>query len=139
MPNFKAVLLLLFVSLSALASEPTWRGNAFQEVASLTNLPAPIRKALGASEPGLAGVADKGQPFNATDRFNDSWPRRRFLAAAREGDVWLVALEHGGRGYNVQAYLYSGNGDLRNHWVLRGRPKTLQAVLSQIPQSQPRK
>lgn len=140
MPKFKVALALMLASLSVLASEPSqeWRSN-FQEVKSLADVPAPIRQKLRVSDPGLAGVADKEQPFNVTDRLDGYSPRRRLVAAAREGDAWLIALEHGGRGYNVQAYLFSGNGDLRQHWVLSGRPATLQAVLAQIPVDPPRK
>lgn len=93
----------------------------------------PVRQELGALKPGLEGVADKGKPFNATDRLDGDLPRRRLLAAAQSKAGWLIALEHGGRGNNVQAYLFSSAGELREHWVLSGSPATLQAVLDQIP------
>ena len=133
--KFKVALILIFSTLSALASEPvqSWHGNTFQEIKSLADIPAAIQRKLGVAESGLGGVADRGQPFNATDVNDSALPKRRLLAAAREGDVWLIALEQGGRGYNVQAYLFLSNGDLRQHWVLPGRPTTLLEVQARIP------
>ena len=116
---------------------PLSRGHEFQEVGSLSALPLPIQKRLGVVKPGLDGVADKNQPFNATDVVDSSLPWRRFLAAGRENDVWLVALEHGGRGYNVQAYLLSSAGKLRRHWVLPGSTTTFQDVVDEVSKVQP--
>ena len=134
MPKFKAIVLLLLLSLGALASEPLlrWRGHEFREVGTLAALPSPIQQRLGADISGLRGVADRGKPFNDTDVVDSSRPMRRLLAAGKSGDTWLVALEQGGRGYNVQVYLFSGNVQ-QQHWVLLGRPTTLQAVIQQLP------
>ena len=141
MPKFNVALVLLLASLSVMASESSQESGriTFQEVKSLADVPALIQQELGVSDPGLAGVADKGRPFNATDRLDGNLPRRRLLAAGFDGDLWLVALEHGGRGYNVQAYLFSGDGNLRKHKVLPGRPETIQAVLAHISVDPPRK
>ena len=134
MPKFRAIVALFLLSLGALASEPVlqWRGLELREIDSVSALPAPIRHQLRVDVPGLHGVADKGKPFNVTDAVDSSKPIRRLLAAGQSGDTWLVALEQGGRGYNVQVYLFSGSVQ-QQHWVLLGRPATLQAVIQQLP------
>lgn len=110
-----------------------WRGRTFHEVHSLAQLPAVIRSRLGAGRPGLSGVADRGSPFNATDVVRDDLPMRRFLAAGRAGDTWLVALERGGRGYRVEVFLYSERDTApKQRWVLLGNPKTLTEVVQQV-------
>jgi hypothetical protein len=127
-------LILFLTCLSALACPATEsvRSNAFQEVETLSDIPLVIRQDLGFEEAGLKGVAKKGQPFNKTDDVDSTLPMRRFLVAAREGDNWLIALEQGGRAYNVQAYLYSSSGKKMQHWVLTENPKSLAEVKESI-------
>lgn len=129
-----AITVFFLLSFGALASEPAlrWNGHEFREVGSLSDLPAPIRLQLGAGTPGLRGVADKGSPFNASDVVDTSKPMRRLLAAGQAENTWLVAIEQGGRGYNVRVYWFS-NGVQQQSWVLLGRPDTLLEVIQELP------
>src|SRR3954471_17113132 len=72
-----------------------WQGHELREVTSLKALPDSIREAIGVDRPGLGGVADRGQPCNATDVIFEPGPRRRFITAGHDGNVWLVVLEQG--------------------------------------------
>ena len=126
-------ILAVCVSLTATA-------NAFMEVESLAALPMAIQQNLGVGNPGRDGVADKGKPFNATDGVDSSLPMRRLLIAACEGTLQcLIALEQGGRRYSVQAYHFSGDGDLLGQWTLPGRPTTLRSLQAQISEVEFRK
>jgi hypothetical protein len=115
-----------------------WQGHALREVRSVTQIPAVLQSSLGVARPGLEGVANRGQPFNPTDMVDEHLPMRRFLAAGRDGDTWLVALEHGGRGYRVEVFLFVGPGSApKQKWVLLDRPKTLGEVVRNMARSGP--
>jgi hypothetical protein len=115
-----------------------WRGYALEEVRGLADLPKTIRSALGVDLPGTEGVADRGGRFNLTDVVFKDVPMRRLLAAGRQGDTWLVALERGGRAYSVEVFLFSGReATPKEKWVLLERPKTLRDVVQQLPQRAP--
>jgi hypothetical protein len=131
-----AVILVVFVAASACEPERKipatveWQGGNFQEVQGLADLPASIRSALGVGRLGLDGVADRGQPFNPTDVVDDRLPMRRFLAAGRDGDTWLVALEQGGYGYRVEVFLFSAlEATPKQQWSLGDQPKTLNEIV----------
>jgi len=110
-----------------------WRGYTLQEARSLADLPTVIQSGLGAGRPGLDGVADRGRPFNMTDVVNASLPMRRFIVAGRQGDTWLVALEHGGIGYGVEVFLFSAlDATPKQTWILLDRPRTLTAVIQSL-------
>ncbi len=65
-------------------------------VYSLAKLPANIRQALIA----IAGpMADRGQPFNATDVVTKRAPFNRFIRADAYSEYWSVWYEHGGIAY----------------------------------------
>jgi hypothetical protein len=113
-----------------------WQGHELREVTTLSALPASIRKTLGVDRPGLGGVADRGQPFNATDVIFEPGPWRRFITAGRDGNLWLVVLEHGGIGYSVQVMEFAG-GDVRNRWVLFDTPKSLEDAVRGIADQRP--
>jgi hypothetical protein len=128
--------ILLLIPLCSIAgSLVDWRGYKFRDVQSISEIPRAIRDQLGATLSGLDGIADKDQPFNPTDVVDSSLPMRRFLVAGQDHDTWLVALEHGGYGYNIQVYLFVQNRQLE-HWVLLASPITLQSVLELIPPSE---
>ena len=58
---------------------------------------------------------------------------RRFLVAGQDGDTWLVAIEHGGRGYSVEVFLIIAQQPTpREKWVLLDRPTNLAEVVRQI-------
>ena len=107
-----------------------WRDHAFHEVASLTGLPPAIRSQLGAG----SGIADRDECFNATDVVSSPCPTTRFLVAGRDQDVWLVALEQGGRGHHVEVLLFSSPSAAADHkWVLfEKRPATLKEVVQEL-------
>lgn len=65
-------------------------------------LPAPIVADLKQRAPEMSPA---GGPFEATDV--GEGPRDRFVAAARLNDRYVVAYEHGGRGYNIQVLTYT--------------------------------
>lgn len=114
-----------------------WGDRAFQEVRAVADLPPAVQAGLGVRRPGLLGVADPGQPFNVTDVVDNKLPMRRLLAAGRDGDTWLVALEQGGRGYHVQVFLFSAlEAAPKKTWVLLGRPKTLSEVVQQVSEKE---
>jgi len=124
------------------ASVVRWQGHRLREVTSLAGLPTAIRQMLGADEPGLEGIADRGKPFNATDVIVEPGPMRRFITAGQDGGLWLVALEQGGIGYSVQILEFS-NGAVRRHWVAMGPQDgvdslgTLAKVVRRIRQLRP--
>jgi len=103
---------------------------------SLRALPTSIQKALNVDRPGVDGVADRGQPFNATDVIIEPGPMRRFITAGHDGNLWLVVLEHGGIGYSVQVMEFAG-GDVRNRWVLFDTPKSLEDAVGAIADQRP--
>lgn len=51
------------------------------------------------------GLADAGEPFNASDVVTSDppVPQRRFLRAYHHGGRWIVWYEHGGIGYHLHA------------------------------------
>jgi len=135
-----AILVALSLLVAACESErhpPTveWRGHVFQEAPALSDLPVVIRSALGVGLAGLDGVADRDRPFNITDVVDSALPMRRLLAAGRDGETWLVALERGGRGYSVEVFLFSAlDATPKQKWVLLERPRTLGEVVQQLSQ-----
>ena len=110
-----------------------WQGHAFSEVRSLDDLPDEMQSTLGVRRPGLEGIADRGGAFNQTDVVGGQLPMRRFLTAGKDGDTWLVALERGGRAYNVEVFLFSERQAASpQEWVLSDRPQTLSEVVRQL-------
>jgi hypothetical protein len=73
------------------------------DAVSLDHLPAAIRADLHSHAPELP-PADG--PFNASDV--GVGPRTRFIAAVHYKDRYVVAYEHGGRGYHVDLLTYGG-------------------------------
>jgi hypothetical protein len=109
-----------------------WDGQALQVITSLNDLPAPLKTVLGVGRPGLDGVADHDERFNPTDVVDSTLPMRRFLIAGHDRDIWLVALEHGGIGYYVEAFLFlSGQESTTKKWVLSEKLKTLSELVRQ--------
>lgn len=111
-----------------------WREYSFKETSALAQLPASIVQQLQSHDGGAGGVAEKTGPFNATDVVEQAGPTRRLLAAGRSGDTWLVAVEQGGRGYNIQVFLFAA-GVKQEQWTMAGwpTPVTLNDVLERLP------
>ncbi len=112
-----------------------WRGYAFQEVRSLTELPPALRTELGADRSGPEGIADRGRPFNPTDVMVGNLPGRRFLTAGRDGETWLVAQERGGRARYLEVFLFIANERApKQRWALPEEAKTLREVVRLLSQ-----
>ena len=58
----------------------------------------------------LGDIALPGERFDVTDIVMTG-KTRRFIFVWNSGTKWLVATEHGGRGYNDPIYLYNVSGD----------------------------
>ncbi|WP_152613471.1 hypothetical protein [Inquilinus limosus] len=114
----------------------SWQGHRLREVTSLAALPAPVRRALGADNRGLDGMAGKGEPFNVGDAVVEPLPMRRFITAGHDGDTWLVAFEQGGIVHSVTAVEISG-GVMRRGWSLDCCMTTLAEVVRQVSAAPP--
>jgi hypothetical protein len=66
------------------------------------DMPAPLRDAVKKK---LGYLAPPNVPFDATDVVTTGHNRRLIFIWAR-GNVWVVATEHGGRGYNDPILAY---------------------------------
>lgn len=128
-------LFALACSAFAAGQPPAWARYHFKEVASLHDLPAPILDTLGAHKPGLEGIADRGQPFNATDVIEHPWPFRRFVIAGHDGNAWLVAYEQGGYAHAWRVLLFVGD-TVTERWVLYRPVTSLKEVLDALPHAQ---
>ena len=76
-------------------------GTTFSEVPRMSTLPPQLLKSL-------SGVSDKGGEFSAGDV--GGGPHERFITGAISQDVVVMAVEHGGIGYNVQLWSFLKNG-----------------------------
>jgi hypothetical protein len=74
------------------------------EAIAFDQLPITLRMDLKTRAPELS---PQGGPFNASDV--GVGPRTRFIAAVHYKDRYLVAYEHGGRGYHVDLLTYSAS------------------------------
>jgi hypothetical protein len=75
-------------------------GKPVAEVLTLQHLPSQLRQLLPAATSGMAGIADRGGQFNATDVVYHDWPMQRFSMAAVGATCAVIAVEHGGRAHN---------------------------------------
>jgi hypothetical protein len=96
--------LLLALFMAAAIVHAGCPGVSLTEMRSLASLPVALRQLLPRQPQGLDGIAEPDSPFNATDAVNPKLPMRRFVVAAVGKDCAIVAVEHGGRGYNVEVY-----------------------------------
>jgi hypothetical protein len=90
-------------------------------------MPAALRQTL---ETSLGDIALPGEPFDSTDvivhRIN-----RRYIFVWNRGRNWLIATEHGGRGYNDPVLEYAVSDDGQSVFLVRTRiafPQTLCTV-----------
>ena len=112
-----------------------WRNQYFREVYTIRSLPPSIQNALGVGRPGLEGIADRDDRFNPTDVVDSALPMRRFVLAGLSSDAVLVAVEHGGRGYNVQVSLIplaTGVAKPKDTWTLFKKPESLRELIDQL-------
>jgi hypothetical protein len=101
----------------------------FRAITSMTDLPPEVLASLQ----GLSDLADHGAPFESTDLVGpERLPSRRFALAAVDDDRALVAVEHGGVGYNVEVWMFElrdGHWDGEPHWLVFEPPPSTQALL----------
>ena len=111
----------LLLPLAHAAGQARWHGQLLAQVSTKAQLPAAIRLALHADDPGMAGVADIGGNFNAGDAHVRDWPDRALIGAGHVGDHWIVVLVNGGGQSAPRVWLYEFDGPL----LLRDRPLRL--------------
>jgi hypothetical protein len=86
------------------------------DVESLKQLPASIRTLLR----GQIGVmADRGEPFNATDVISQPAPANRFIRGGQVGARWFVWYEHGGIAYWKQILIFGSDPSGTPHVIAR--------------------
>lgn len=122
--------------LSAYATEKIdYAGINFYEARSLVDLPEHVGVLLGKGHRGASGIADRDAKFNATDTLlpgDEKLPWRRFGLAAISANFILVAIEHGGRGYNVELWVFErSNGEWRGekHRTIFSVPRSVQELI----------
>jgi hypothetical protein len=90
-------------------------------LASIRELPRAIQDQLTSNLPDLV---DAGRRFQATDV--GEGPRRRFIAAARAGNRWVAAYEHGGIAYHIHVVAF-------DYSETEGKPLLISNRTSQEP------
>ena len=81
------------------------------QINSLNELPAAVRASLVAA----TGLSDRGGPFNAGCVVQKDVPQSRFVLGARQPDVLVLAIEHGGFAHVVETLEYRQAG---GQWTL---------------------
>ena len=132
-------ILLISLTQFACSSQKTdnvhWRGQNYKEVLSIFLLPNRLQEMIGVGRQGLEGIADRNEKFNVTDVIDPTLPMRRFAVAGLSSKSAIVAVERGGRGYNVQILLIplkSAGEEISETWVLFKKPTTLRALLDEL-------
>jgi hypothetical protein len=97
------------------------------EVRSIRELPKEVRALLERNEVGEGEdeIVDRGENFNKGDV--GGGPFRRFAIAGISANCASVAVEHGGRGYNIRVFVFE-----RNDAKWQGGPV---GYIFQVPQS----
>jgi hypothetical protein len=104
------VLVLVSAPLAVLAKQPpeakVFLETRYRSIESLRELPPQLAAAFRRQVHG-APVADRGEPFRATDVvLGGDPPTRRFLVAGTSPSGSFVAYEHGGRGHHYHLVLF---------------------------------
>ncbi|MCK9685557.1 hypothetical protein [Scleromatobacter humisilvae] len=79
--------------------------DTYLELKSLASLPVEVRFALEHAPREGGEISDRGGPFNMGDV--GGGPFRRFVLAAMGTSQLIVSLEHGGYGYQVEAWTFT--------------------------------
>jgi hypothetical protein len=130
------------VLLAATADQPTIDKaltNRFVKVETLSGVDPAVATQLRSKVAGP--IADRGEPFQATDVITDDRPQRRFVLAGRSDDAgtfWVVCYEHGGIGYHYHVALFQSQaaetrilvaGQWLPEYEERERPITLKRLV----------
>ena len=109
-----ALFLVLFVATCTCSASETLscQGQIYSLVHSLNDLPTPVAVLLGKGISGQLGIADSGQPYQETDVImNDSLPWRRFRMAAVSANDVRAVVDHGGRGWHMDIWIFHRRED----------------------------
>ena len=109
----------------------SWRNHALTEGRTLASLPKEVKDAASSG----GSIADRGENFNATDVVDGKSPMRRFIVAGIDESSVLVALEHGGRGYSIEAFEFvnmEGKWTEANRWTFFKKPRNLRDLVNLI-------
>ena|ERR1700722_5321556 len=96
-----------------------------QEAAYPDDIPQSVLQEFRVHVPKIAGI---GERFSATDVVTANLPSRRLIFVRHLGPKWVIAYEHGGRGYHehVIAYLLdAANGDANLTFNIVALPETV--------------
>jgi hypothetical protein len=118
------------------ADEVRWQGRLLMQVTTKSQLPPAVRSALHMDDPGMAGVADPGHPFNTGDAHVREWPDRALLGAGHVGEHWIVLLVADGGQSAPTLWWYEFEGskllDSRRLRYWKGPDDTFAAVVAQV-------
>ncbi len=96
-------LVMMFSTSSVLAAD-------YRDIDSMKALPAPVLSAFYEKTQGER-MADRDQPFEATDAISDSsLPRRRFVLGGLSKQFVLLLYERGGRGHSRHVAIFELHG-----------------------------
>lgn len=108
-----------------------YMNHSLTEGRTLSALPKEVQDAFVVE----GGIADRGGKFNPTDAVDAELPMRRFIIAGTDAGFALVALEHGGRGYSIEAIEFSkaeGKWTQADRRFLERKPTDLQDLVNLI-------
>jgi hypothetical protein len=101
----------MLLALSPMAHADTIPSCSAPTGVTTVDLPSGIAPAvLKALHDKIGDIALPGQPFDATDT-ETTGKSRRFIFVWHTGSKWIVATEHGGRGYSDPIFLYNLSDD----------------------------
>ncbi len=142
MKLFGAVCILSLTAAGAARADiaPACAAPAGVTEVAFGDVPAAIRKALAEQ---TGDMALPGQPFNVGDVAQSvngkTLPFRRGLFAWNRGTRWVIATEHGGRGYNDPVYAFDAGGDGKRVKLVGSKtafPKTVCAAAAALLDAQ---
>lgn len=102
---------VMLLALSTMAQADTIPSCSAPTGVTPVDLPSGIAPAvLNALHDKVGDIALPGQPFDDTDIVMTG-KSRRLIFVWHTGSKWIVATEHGGRGYNDPIFLYNLSDD----------------------------
>ena len=106
-------------------------GTRCTEVRRFSELPHMIAGQVGFLTP--SQIAEIDEPFNQSGSSDSKLPKARFFGACHADDLWLVAIEHGGREQTVILLSFDGFFSLGSRQLpIR---QSFQQVLEALPEA----